>query len=269
MAEESISGIYEIVNLVNGKRYIGSAKDFARRWSAHRRALRLGEHSNRYLQASWDKHGEDAFAFRHVLFCMVPDLIRAEQVLLDGVKPEYNLSPTAGSTLGVRYSEESRRRLSEAMMGKALGRKRSPEAIEKTAAAHRGATRSPETGLKISEKLTGRERDRAAVEAGAAKLRGRKLPPERVAHLYGNTHARGSKHSEEVCAAKAERQRGRPCPKSPEHRAKIAEALRGRKLTPEHKASVSAALRGKKRGPYKKKAAKEPDNGNSPQDRNS
>ena len=178
MAENSISGIYEIVNLTNGKRYIGSAKNFAARWKTHYRALRLGKHRNRYLQGSWDRHGEAAFVFRPILFCGVSYLIQAEQVLIDGSKPEYNLSPTAGSTLGVKYSEESRRKLSEVMRGKALGRKRSPEAVEKTAASHRGAVRSPETGRKIREKLAGRTRDRAAVEAGAAKLRGIKLPKE-------------------------------------------------------------------------------------------
>jgi predicted GIY-YIG superfamily endonuclease len=35
-------GIYEIANRVNGKRYIGSAAFFNKRWSQHRGLLRRG-----------------------------------------------------------------------------------------------------------------------------------------------------------------------------------------------------------------------------------
>ena len=33
------SGIYKIVNLINGKVYIGSAVNFEKRWREHRRGL--------------------------------------------------------------------------------------------------------------------------------------------------------------------------------------------------------------------------------------
>lgn len=61
MADPTDSGIYAIVNLANGKRYIGSAKSFARRWYMHRRELGLGKHHSRHLQRSWTRHGAEGF----------------------------------------------------------------------------------------------------------------------------------------------------------------------------------------------------------------
>lgn len=66
---ENQSGIYEIVNTVNGKRYIGSAKKFKIRWSKHVSALRLCKHHSRHLQAAWNKYGEAAFKFLPILTC--------------------------------------------------------------------------------------------------------------------------------------------------------------------------------------------------------
>jgi DNA adenine methylase len=57
-------GIYEIANRVNGKRYIGSAAYFNKRWSQHRHQLRRGTHHCAHLQRAWTKYGESEFVFR-------------------------------------------------------------------------------------------------------------------------------------------------------------------------------------------------------------
>ena len=54
------SGIYEILNTANGKRYIGSAVHFARRWYLHCWKLNRGEHHSAKLQNAWNKHGAGA-----------------------------------------------------------------------------------------------------------------------------------------------------------------------------------------------------------------
>lgn len=56
------SGIYEIVNLVNKKRYVGSAINLRVRWRQHRSALIRGDHANTLLRRAWNKHGEANFA---------------------------------------------------------------------------------------------------------------------------------------------------------------------------------------------------------------
>ena len=56
-------GIYKIINVVNNKFYIGSAVNFSRRKARHFSELRHNKHNNRWLQASWNKHGEKSFVF--------------------------------------------------------------------------------------------------------------------------------------------------------------------------------------------------------------
>ena len=57
------SGIYQIKNLNNGKAYIGSTFCFKIRYKQHLDSLRKGTHHSKYLQASFNKHGSDAFVF--------------------------------------------------------------------------------------------------------------------------------------------------------------------------------------------------------------
>ena len=127
------SGIYEIVNTVNGKRYIGSAKNLPRRWAEHRRALRKGEHRNRHLQFSWNKHAEMAFMFKPILVCHPSMLTFYEQQLLDKVKPEYNIAKDATAPMtGRKHSAATRAKMSEKLIGnsRAVGFKYPMEACE-------------------------------------------------------------------------------------------------------------------------------------------
>jgi group I intron endonuclease len=102
------SGIYAILNLVNGKCYIGSAKNFRKRWYSHHRNLNKNEHENSYLQKAWNKYKQLNFIFVILEFCEFKILIEREQFYIDTLMPEYNLAPTAGSMAGFVHSEESK-----------------------------------------------------------------------------------------------------------------------------------------------------------------
>lgn len=70
MPKQNVSGIYAIVNTVNGKQYIGSSKSIYYRWSQnHLPTLRQGNHHNRHLQAAWNKYGEQSFEMRIIEEC--------------------------------------------------------------------------------------------------------------------------------------------------------------------------------------------------------
>jgi len=60
------SGVYKIVNITNGRLYVGSAKEFKRRYKGHLKSLCKGTHHNKFLQNDFNKCGSDAFEF-HVL----------------------------------------------------------------------------------------------------------------------------------------------------------------------------------------------------------
>jgi group I intron endonuclease len=56
-------GVYRIVNLTNGKVYIGSTKGFKQRAYQHETRLNSGRHHNKHLLASWQKYGTEKFLF--------------------------------------------------------------------------------------------------------------------------------------------------------------------------------------------------------------
>ena len=136
MPYKPISGIYIIVNTVNKKSYIGSAVSIKQRFTQHRRLLRQNSHFNNHLQASWNKHGEQAFKFELLERGPVEELIKGEQYWIDLLevtnrKKGYNKRAIASTNLGIKASEETRMKLSLAH----IGHKRSPEAQAKISAA--------------------------------------------------------------------------------------------------------------------------------------
>lgn len=147
------TGIYAILNKVNGKRYIGSSKNMKRRWCSHSSNLRLNRHRNIYLQRAWNKYGEDAFEFIVLLETTKEQLLLTEQLYLDTYWAEglYNTDPVAGGP--PTMTEETRTKLSASRKGK----KASDETRAKQSAAQKGKKLTEETRAKLSTSLKGKE----------------------------------------------------------------------------------------------------------------
>lgn len=109
------TGIYEIVNTVNGKRYVGSSVNIPRRWAAHRHLLRHGKSNNHKLKAAWEKYGEQSFAFNVLELCSKEELIEKEQYHID-IKSDYNIRLEADSNFGREVSDEERMMRSKIML---------------------------------------------------------------------------------------------------------------------------------------------------------
>jgi len=139
------SGVYQIMNRLNYHMYIGSAINFNSRWNEHRRKLRKGAHHNAYLQNAWNKDGEESFEFSEIEFVDVENLIVREQYYFDLLRPEYNMSPTAGSSLGIKHSDETKKKIREAL----IGIKRSVETKQKISNARIGMKFSEATKQKM------------------------------------------------------------------------------------------------------------------------
>lgn len=110
-----ISGIYKIVNKVNGKYYVGSSKNILGnrgRWSAHYNDLIRNAHYNMHFQRAWNKYGESSFEF--IVLEMTDCLHEREQIYLDMAKQDgaYNMkySPSGG-----KFSEEVLEKLKKSM----------------------------------------------------------------------------------------------------------------------------------------------------------
>jgi group I intron endonuclease len=125
------SGIYKIMNKINGKIYIGSAINFKQRWygnGSHVKTLNKNKHKNMYLQNAWNKYGEDSFEFLIVEECPEDKLIEREQYYLDTLKPwkreiGYNICKIAGNLLGYKHSEEAKQKISLIHKGKNISEK--------------------------------------------------------------------------------------------------------------------------------------------------
>src|SRR4051812_13574965 len=95
------TGIYKIVNILNGIIYVGSAVNIKKRWQWHKKDLRANKHRNSYLQNAWNLHGEECFEFSVIEYCEETQLLEREQNWIDtlnSVRPNgYNLAPIAGN----------------------------------------------------------------------------------------------------------------------------------------------------------------------------
>jgi group I intron endonuclease len=213
-------GIYRIVNLVNGKVYIGSALRFRTRFNEHRWRLRRGRHHSPRLQRAWDKYGEDAFRFEVVEVVGTPDdLIPREQHWIDAtncVSVGYNCSPTAGSTRGTKASEVTRQKM-------------------RAARQHVSA----ETRAKRSAAMKGRKQDPAHRRKIAEAQRGRKASPEARARMSAAALARTPDVAAKIAASRPR------LVHTEESRAHLSRALTGIKRSAETRAKIGAASKGR------------------------
>ena len=110
--------IYSIINIVNNKKYVGSAINFEKRKRIHLSDLRNGNHHSILLQRSWEKYGEENFIF--VILEEVKnkeDLITREQWWIDNILCEYNIAKTANSSLGIKRREDTIEKIRNANLG--------------------------------------------------------------------------------------------------------------------------------------------------------
>jgi group I intron endonuclease len=128
------SGVYQIRNLINGKRYIGSAIDLDQRWRSHLSLLKRHKHHSIKLQRAWTKHGIKRFVFEVLEECSAEYCVGREQHYLDTLlfasagdsrfdKLGYNICRVAESTMGRKASKETRLKLSQSHIGLFEGNK--------------------------------------------------------------------------------------------------------------------------------------------------
>ncbi len=218
-------GIYAIVNSCNQHRYVGSAVNLLKRQQHHLRDLATHKHKNSHLQRAYNSYGPDAFYF--VVLELVDhsrDLLNREQHHIDTLNPEYNIARTAGSNLGMSFTDEHKARIS---------------AKRRT---------NPNTAIQMAKLNTDRTGKHLSSEHRAkisVNQKGRKLSAETRAKM--SAAHKGQKKTAEHAAKISKGKKGHEV--SEETRAKIAASKRGGKHTQETKEKMSAAKLGKQRPP--------------------
>lgn len=117
-----VSGIYKIVNKVNGKYYVGSSDHLRRRLKIHYNRLNRGQHENPHLQNAWNKYGKYAFQFTIIKYSDIPNLLIIEQSYLDICKSSpdssYNISYDAIAPMrGRPHTPETKQKMAESHIG--------------------------------------------------------------------------------------------------------------------------------------------------------
>ncbi len=131
------SGIYKITNKINNKVYYGSASiTFKTRWHTHVWELNNNRHHCYNLQNDWNNYGKDTFEFTIIEIIerksltkeqFRPIILAIEQKYINkywdnGVNC-YNIEKIAGSQLGIKRSDETRKKISLSKIGKPSPRK--------------------------------------------------------------------------------------------------------------------------------------------------
>jgi len=132
------TGVYQIRNLINNKRYIGSTSSsdrggFKRRERDHRSGLHRGRHHSVHLQRAWDKYGAEAFIFEILEICLPARCLKREQHYMDSLlfascadqrfhQLGYNISRDAQAVMtGRSHTDSTKRQISQSKLGKCGG----------------------------------------------------------------------------------------------------------------------------------------------------
>jgi group I intron endonuclease len=121
------SGIYKITNKKTGVSYIGSSIDINDRFNQHIRQLNSNSHYNEKFQKAWSKYGQSEFIFEVIEYVEVDYLLIKEQHYLDNLLfanennnkfslLAYNINRQSNNTLGFKFSEESKEKMSQSKL---------------------------------------------------------------------------------------------------------------------------------------------------------
>jgi group I intron endonuclease len=233
------TGIYKISSIIKPNNiYIGSAIDIISRKQKHLSELKLGKHKNNRLQNHVNKYGVDDLTFSVLEPCFPDWLLAREQEYIDNLKPYFNICKIAGNTLGIKFSEEAKKKISMAKKGKP-GRKLSYEEIQKIKERTTGRIFSLETKAKLSASRKGK---------GYGFKKGYKPSNERNSKQSITMKLRypNGVHSPELCKIIGLKNKGRIMTEEQKEKLRIANT--GRKHTQEARMKMSELMKGKTGG---------------------
>ena len=108
--------IYKITHKESGKCYIGQAVDVTERWKEHC----YPSSECKKIRNAIQKYGKDAFTFEVVLEVPQEEVDYYETLIIalnDSVENGYNICYQGHSRRGTKHSDETKKKLSEAMSG--------------------------------------------------------------------------------------------------------------------------------------------------------
>lgn len=194
------SCIYKITS-PSGRIYIGQSKNIEKRLSYYS-GLQCVE--QRKIYASLVKYGWEKHTFEILETCSYSDIDEREKYWISyyNSSSDANLNILHGGkgSAGRVWNRELRDKLRDAN----IGRKQSPETIQKRILANTGKKRTEETKKKMSEASKGKKRSQESINKMIASKKGVKQSEELIEktrqRMLTNNPFKGKKHSEETKA---------------------------------------------------------------------
>lgn len=194
------SCIYKITS-PSGRIYIGQSKNIEKRLSYYS-GLQCVEQRKIYaslVKYVWEKH-----TFEILEICSYSDIDEREKYWISyyNSSSDANLNILHGGkgSAGRVWNRELRDKLRDAN----IGRKQSPETIQKRILANTGKKRTEETKKKMSEASKGKKRSQESINKMIASKKGVKQSEELIEktrqRMLTNNPFKGKKHSEETKA---------------------------------------------------------------------
>ena len=160
-----LSGIYCIKNIITNKVYVGSTKNFKKRWNTHLKDLQAGKHSSIKLQRSYNKHGEDKFVFEIIELVEYDKdvIVDKENYYINHFDSKANGYNIADAAFGDALTHHPNRlQIIENIRNANIKRMQDPEERIKSSQPGEkngmyGKTHTEEARKRISEAQTGRE----------------------------------------------------------------------------------------------------------------
>lgn len=122
-----ICGVYEIVNILNGKKYIGSSNNIKNRLRQHKAHLIAKKHHSFLLQRAVNKHGIENFICNFLEICSLENQLDKEQYYLDLFKTYdtgYNIAKSSKNpSIGRGFSKKHLKKLSDSHIGNKIKNK--------------------------------------------------------------------------------------------------------------------------------------------------
>ena len=111
------TGIYQLINKINNKSYVGSTIDSSERYWSHISKLSRQVHDNKSLQEDFNKYGRDCFELIMLEECLECELLEREQYWSDKISNKYNIRVNVKSNIGLPHSDKVKSILSEKRKG--------------------------------------------------------------------------------------------------------------------------------------------------------
>lgn len=162
---KNVWGVYQFINKINSKIYVGSSIKIGNRIRDELYQLKNNKHHNKFLQPEWGEFGEENFDIKIIEIVSDADdrkiLVEREQYWIDKLESHhtlkgYNSSKTARVPSGFTFNHTEKTK--ETLRNQRKGVKLSPEHCMAMGLSRRGKKQKPETVAKRNAANAGKKR---------------------------------------------------------------------------------------------------------------